>query len=58
MAQVKVTVEGRGVFEVNAEKIGELLGWLSSNQAVSIKENNTIREVENNEFTGRELINE
>jgi hypothetical protein len=57
MAQVKVTVEGSGTFEVNAEKIGELLGWLSNNLAVAIQENNTVREVKDNEFTGRTLLN-
>jgi len=53
----KVTVEGRGVFEITNEKLTELLGWLANNQAVAIRENNTVREVKNNEFTGRELIN-
>jgi hypothetical protein len=53
----KVTVEGRGVFEITNEKLGELLGWLSSNQAVAIREQNTVREVNDNEFTGRELLN-
>ena len=53
----KVTVEGRGTFEIDNERLTELLGWLSSNQAVAIREQNTVREVQNNEFTGRELIN-
>ena len=53
----KVHVEGRGEFEINNEKLGELLMWLASNRAVAIRENNTVREVRNNEFTGRELIN-
>ena len=53
----KVHVEGRGEFEINNEKISELLAWLARNQAIAIHENNTVREVKNNEFTGRTLIN-
>lgn len=56
MAQVKVTVDGNGTFEIDTLKIGELLSWLSANQAVAIRENNTVREVKDNKFTGRELI--
>ena len=58
MAQVKVTVQGNGTFEVDVTKIGELLGWLSRNQAVDVTESNVVREVKNNDFTGRQLINE
>ena len=47
----KVNVEGRGEFEINNEKIAELLGWLSANQAVAIREENTVREVKDNSFT-------
>ena len=57
MAQVKVTVEGNGTFQIDVSKVGELLGWLSSNQAVAIHEDNKIQEVKDNAFTGRELIN-
>lgn len=53
----KVKVEGSGEFEIKNEKIGELLAWLSKNQAVAVNENNTVREVKDNEFTGRELLN-
>ena len=53
----KVTVEGRGTFEINNEQLSELVGWLSTNQAVAIHEENTVREVKDNEFTGRELLN-
>jgi len=54
----KVKVEGRGEFEIRNEKLGELLSWLSMNQAVEIRENNSVHEVRNNQFTGRTLINE
>jgi hypothetical protein len=52
----KVTVEGRGMFEISNEKIAELLNWLASNQGIAIRENNTVKEVSGNEFTGRELL--
>lgn len=58
MKYVKVNVEGYGTFEINIEKIGELMNWLSRNQAVSIRNGNQIREVKDNNFTGRELLNE
>lgn len=58
MKYVKVNVEGYGTFEINIEKIGELMNWLSRNQAVSIRNDNQIREVKDNQFTGRSLINE
>lgn len=54
----KVVVQGHGEFEINNDKVGELIGWLSSNLAVEIRENNTVREVKDNQFTGRTLINE
>ena len=54
----KVIVEGRGTFDISNDKLMELLAWLSSNHAVEIRENNTVREVKNNEFTGRTLLNE
>ena len=54
----KVKVEGRGEFEINNEMLGELLAWLSANQAVAIQEQNTVREVKNNEFTGRTLLSD
>ena len=52
----KVTVEGRGMFEISNEKIAELLSWLAANQGVAIRENNTVKEVSDNKFTGRELL--
>jgi len=58
MKHIKVTVEGYGTYQINIEKTGELVSWLSRNQAVSIPENNTIREITNNQFTGRTLLQE
>jgi len=55
---VKVTVQNNGVFEIDNEKLPELLVWLSNNLAVEIRETNTIKEVRNNQFTGRTLITE
>jgi len=54
----KVTVEGCGSFEINNEKVCELLAWLTRNQAVAIPNCNTVQEVNNNAFTGRVLIND
>jgi len=58
MKYVKVNVEGYGTFEINIEMVGELMNWLSRNQAVSIRNDNQIREVKDNSFTGRSLISE
>lgn len=55
--QVKVIVEGRGTFQISVDKVAELMEWLSTNQAVAIHEQNTVREIKNNKFTGRELLN-
>ena len=57
--QTKVTIDGYGSFEIESDKIDELLGWLSLNSGVSIKSKNQIvREVKDNKFTGRTLITE
>jgi len=53
----KVNVTGYGVFEIQDEHVQELLGWLTSKQGIKITQENTIREVQDNKFTGRELIN-
>lgn len=58
MRHVKVNVEGYGTFEINGESVGELMGWLSRNQAVAIRQDNVVREVKDNQFTGRTLIND
>lgn len=58
MRHVKVNVEGYGTFEINAEAIGELMAWLSRNQAVAIRQDNVVREVKDNQFTGRTLLQE
>ena len=57
MAQTKVNVAGHGTFEIDSTKVGELLSWLSQNRGVEIREQNTVREVGDNQFTGRELLN-
>lgn len=56
MKHIRVNVEGNGTFDINIEFVPELLRWLSSKQAVSVNENNTVREIKNNQFTGRQLI--
>lgn len=58
MRHIKVNVEGYGTFEINGEAVGELMTWLSRNQAVAIRQDNVVREVKDNNFTGRTLISE
>jgi len=58
MRHVKVNVEGYGTFEINADSIGELMSWLARNRAVAIRQDNVVREVKDNQFTGRTLISE
>jgi hypothetical protein len=53
---VKVNIEGFGTYEIEILKVNELLRWLSSHKAVNIQEKNTIKEVQNNGFTGRVLL--
>lgn len=53
---INVIVEGFGKFQIKRESVGELLNWLSKNNGVRINEQNTVREVKDNNFTGRELI--
>ena len=52
----KVTVENYGTFEISNDKLMELVGWLSKNEAVKINQQ-PIKEVNNGGFTGRELLN-
>jgi hypothetical protein len=58
MQQVKVIIEGFGKFEVSIDYVNELMAWLSNKQAISLRENNKVQEVKNNQFTGRQLIEE
>jgi len=53
---ITVTVDGYGRFQINGDKVSELLAWLSRNEGVAIRENNAIKEVKDNNFTGRELL--
>lgn len=55
--EVKVTVEGYGKFSIQNDKIQALLNFLASN-SVRVNESNTVREVVDNGFTGRELLEE
>ena len=56
--QININVQGYGKYQIPVEKVSELLTWLSKQQAVRINEKNTIREVLDNQYTGRELITE
>lgn len=57
MAKVRVEVQGYGSFQIEAEMVSQLLSFLSSNQAVDVTPDNVVREVQNNSFTGRSLLN-
>jgi hypothetical protein len=55
---IRVTVDGCGSFQIEQDRIPELLAFLSKLQSVRVNGPVVgIREVQNNEFTGRELIN-
>jgi hypothetical protein len=54
---IKVTIEGYGTFQIKPNTVGQLVAWLSQNEAVRIVENNTVYDVKNNTFTGKQLIN-
>lgn len=54
---MKVQVEGYGIFDINEEKLPELLKFLSNAQGVRVQESNTVRERTDDGFTGRELLN-
>lgn len=56
MAQTRVTVEGYGTFQIDREYIGELIALLNAKQAIALQQKNTVKEVSNNQFTGRQLI--
>ena len=58
MAQTRVTVEGYGTFQIDREFVGELISMLNAKQAIALQQKNTVKEVSNNQFTGRQLIEE
>ena len=55
--KISVTVEGYGRYQVDGDFVAELIAWLSQKEAIAIKEANTVREVKDDKFTGRELLN-
>lgn len=55
----QVTIQGMGTFYIDNEKVQELLNWLSVNQAVKTRHpNETLGEIKNNVFSGKELLSE
>lgn len=54
--QVRVNVDGYGTFQIENDKIGELISWLTLNNAVRVQ-NQPVKEIVNNQYTGRELLN-
>jgi hypothetical protein len=55
---MRVQVEGYGTFDINEEKLPALLAFLSEAQGVRVQESNTVRERNDNGFTGRQLLSE
>jgi len=55
--QVRVTVEGYGTFQIDSSKVSELVNFLSRNESVIVKKE-PVQEVVNDNYTGRQLINE
>jgi len=53
---IKVKIEGIGQFEIPEDRVNQLVQWLSQNNGVHIMEKNTVHEVNNNQFTGRTLL--
>jgi len=53
---MKVTIEGHGTFDINEQKLPQLLQLLSGG-GVRLAEDSTVRERTDNGFTGRELLN-
>jgi hypothetical protein len=53
----QVTIQGIGTFYIDNEKIQELMHWLTINQAVKTSNTNeTLGEIKNNHFNGKELL--
>jgi hypothetical protein len=55
---VKITINGYGTFEIPENRVSALITWLSTNNGVSIMEKNVVREVVNDRYTGRTLLND
>lgn len=56
--QVRVTIEGYGTFQIDQDYINELVAFLSTKQAISLRQKNAVNEIIDNKFTGRQLIEE
>lgn len=58
MNHTKVNIDGFGTYEVPREDVRDLIAWLSQRRAIYLQKNNTVKEVKNNEYTGRQLLEE
>lgn len=56
--QVRVIVEGYGSFQIDRDYINELISFLNNKQAIALQQKNSVNEIINNQFTGRQLIEE
>jgi hypothetical protein len=53
---MRVSIEGHGTFEITEEQLPQLLSLLSSGSGVRVQESNTVRERNDDGFTGRQLL--
>lgn len=54
----RILIENCGEFHIPQDKLLELINWLNSNQAIRTQsKEEQIKEIINNQFNGKELIN-
>jgi hypothetical protein len=54
----KILIENGGEFHIPHEKVAELINWLNHAQAIrTTPKTEQVKEIINNQFTGKELIN-
>lgn len=54
---MRITIENVGVFDINEERLPQLLDFLARGSAIKIEESNSIKERIAGKFSGRELLN-
>ena len=54
--EIRINIAGIGIFSVRHANVPSLMQWLSQHAVKLPDANQQIREVVNNDFTGRELL--